>query len=442
MRMLAGLILPTSGRIAINGVPVSSATADGARRAIGLLTEAPGLWERLTVRIEPADVRAPAWPRGSGASGGEAALDLVELSDRAGDLAGKLSKGLKQRLAIARALIHRPPVVLLDEPTSGLDPASARHIRDLILKLRQDQRAVLVSTHNLAEAEELSDRIAVLKTRLLALDAPATLRKAMSGAKVNIDVEGDASRWAAAAIAFGDAVAVGSRLSVTVPDLSVVPDLGRGPRVGRRTSRPRAAGSTHARRGLSRAGRSRAMTRATGSSWQRVSALARKDAAELARNPGAILPAVMMVVGSLVPAFFVVVGAPMIAGRTPRRVGTVQRRSASRGRPDSRAGRVERQRPDPGLPVSPVHVVTPAGPRRRRDGARDAFGDRGEAIEGARAAAGHAAVDGGAARRQDADPVRVRAGAVVGWRPRCSSPACGWSANPESGARCSGCARS
>ena len=153
------------------------------------------------------------------------ALDLVELSDRAGDLAGKLSKGLKQRLAIARALIHRPPVVLLDEPTSGLDPASARHIRDLILKLRQEQRAVLVSTHNLAEAEELSDRIAVLKTRLLALDAPATLRKAMSGAKVNIDVEGDAARWTAAAIAFGDAVAAGSRLSVTVPDLSVVPDL-------------------------------------------------------------------------------------------------------------------------------------------------------------------------------------------------------------------------
>ena len=155
----------------------------------------------------------------------EDALDLVELSERAGDLAGKLSKGLKQRLAIARALIHRPPVVLLDEPTSGLDPASARHIRDLILKLRQDQRAVLVSTHNLAEAEELSDRIAVLKTRLLAIDAPATLRKAMAGAKVNVDVEGEASRWSAAAMAFGDAIAAGSRLSVTVPDLSVVPDL-------------------------------------------------------------------------------------------------------------------------------------------------------------------------------------------------------------------------
>ncbi len=224
MRMLAGLILPTSGGIAINGVPVSSATADGARRSIGLLTEAPGLWERLTVRLNLltyARLHGLEDPARRVAD----ALELVELSDRAGDLAGKLSKGLKQRLAIARALIHRPPIVLLDEPTSGLDPASARHIRDLILKLRQEQRAVLVSTHNLAEAEELSDRIAVLKTRLLALDAPATLRTATSGAKVNIDVEGEASRWSAAAIAFGDAIAAGSRLSVTVRDLSVVPDL-------------------------------------------------------------------------------------------------------------------------------------------------------------------------------------------------------------------------
>ena len=224
MRMLAGLILPTSGRIAINGVAVSSATADAARRAIGLLTEAPGLWERLTVRLNLLTY-ARLHGLDNPARRVEDALALVELSDRAGDLAGKLSKGLKQRLAIARALIHRPPVVLLDEPTSGLDPASARHIRDLILKLRQEQCAVLVSTHNLAEAEELSDRIAVLKTRLLALDTPATLRKAMAGARVNIDFEADASRWTATAIAFGGAAAAGTRLSVTVPDLSVVPDL-------------------------------------------------------------------------------------------------------------------------------------------------------------------------------------------------------------------------
>ena len=226
MRMLAGLILPTSGRISINHVEVTSSTADAARRAIGLLTEAPGLWERLTVRLNLLTyARLHGLP--NPARHVEEALGLVDLSDRAGDLAGKLSKGLKQRLAIARALIHRPPVVLLDEPTSGLDPASARHIRDLILRLRQEQRAVLVSTHNLVEAEELSDRVAVLKTRLLAIDAPAALRSRIPGARVTIDVEGDAAKWTpvVGAMSGAAAEAAGTRLNVTVRDLSVVPDL-------------------------------------------------------------------------------------------------------------------------------------------------------------------------------------------------------------------------
>ncbi len=86
--------------------------------------------------------------------------------------------------------IHQPRVLLLDEPTSGLDPASARHIRDLILGLRSEGRAILVSTHNLGEAEELSDRIGVLKTDLLAFDTPASLRAARAGGRVVIELEG------------------------------------------------------------------------------------------------------------------------------------------------------------------------------------------------------------------------------------------------------------
>jgi ABC-2 type transport system ATP-binding protein len=93
-------------------------------------------------------------------------------------------------VAIARALLHEPPVLLLDEPTSGLDPASARHMRDLVLALRSEGRAVLVSTHNLAEAEELADRIAVLKTDLLAFDTPAALRSGSGGSRVVIELEG------------------------------------------------------------------------------------------------------------------------------------------------------------------------------------------------------------------------------------------------------------
>jgi len=226
MRMVAGLILPSSGHITINQVPLTAATADAARRSIGLLTEAPGLWERLTVHMNLLTyARLQGLPHP--AQEVDAALARVGLADRAGDLAGRLSKGLKQRVAIARALIHRPPIILLDEPTSGLDPASARQMRDLILDLRRQGRAVLVSTHNLAEAEELSDRIAVLNTSLLALDTPAALRQRLSGSVVVIDLAADAESSMAllGAIPGATASATGMRLTVALPDLSAVPDV-------------------------------------------------------------------------------------------------------------------------------------------------------------------------------------------------------------------------
>ena len=193
MRMLAGLILPTSGRISINHIELSDAASGVARGAIGLLTEAPGLWERLSVRVNLL-----TYARLHGVAEPQARVDdtlrIVDLFDRADDLAGKLSKGLKQRVAIARALLHRPPVLLLDEPTSGLDPESARHTRDLILTLRSEGRAVLVSTHNLAEAEELSDRIAILKTQLLAFDTASVLRTARGGSRVVVELQGSSDR--------------------------------------------------------------------------------------------------------------------------------------------------------------------------------------------------------------------------------------------------------
>jgi len=189
MRMLAGLILPTAGRISIDGIELADSTAARARGSVGLLTEAPGLWERLSVRINLLTyARLHGLPDPDRRV--EAVLTDVDLLDRSKEIAGKLSKGLKQRVAIARALIHRPRVLLLDEPTSGLDPASARHVRDLIVGLRSEGRAILVSTHNLGEAEELSDRIGVLKTDLLAFDTPASLRAARAGRRVVIELEG------------------------------------------------------------------------------------------------------------------------------------------------------------------------------------------------------------------------------------------------------------
>jgi ABC-2 type transport system ATP-binding protein len=193
MRMLAGLILPTAGRVSIDGIEIADRTAARARGSVGLLTESPGLWERLSVRINLL-----TYARLHGLADPDArvqdALATVDVLDRAGELAGTLSKGLKQRVAIARALLHQPQVLLLDEPTSGLDPASARHIRDLILGLRSEGRALLVSTHNLAEAEALADRIAILKTDLLAFDTPATLRKARASLRVIVEFEGAEQR--------------------------------------------------------------------------------------------------------------------------------------------------------------------------------------------------------------------------------------------------------
>ncbi len=186
MRMLAGLIMPTAGQVSINDIRLTEATAGQARGAVGLLTEAPGLWERLSVRANLLTyARLHGLPDPNERV--NESLAQVELSDRAGDAAGTLSKGLKQRVAVCRALLHRPPVLLLDEPTSGLDPASARHLRDLIKTLRAEGRAILVSTHNLAEAEALSDRIAILKTSLLACDTPSALRSSRGGHDVTIE---------------------------------------------------------------------------------------------------------------------------------------------------------------------------------------------------------------------------------------------------------------
>jgi ABC-2 type transport system ATP-binding protein len=224
LRMLAGLIQPSHGEIVLQGRPLTPASADSLRQHIGLLTEAPGLWDRLTVRLNLLTyARLYGLPNPNDAV--QRALALVGLADRTRDAAGTLSKGLRQRVALARALLHDPPIVLLDEPTAGLDPASARQVRDLIADLRRQGRTLLVSTHNLSEAEQLADRIAVLKTSLLALDTPAALRQAIHGCRVEIEVEGPADRWVAALPARDEAGAAGSTLSLTVPDESTVPDL-------------------------------------------------------------------------------------------------------------------------------------------------------------------------------------------------------------------------
>ncbi len=182
VRMLTSLIAPTSGRAVVHGAVVGQQDQD-IRRNVGLLTETPGLYDNLSAEY---NLRLFARLYGVKDPAGqvEKYLRLLGLWERRFDPAATFSKGMKQKLAIARALLHEPDVLFLDEPTSGLDPEAARLVRDFIADLRKQGRTIFLCTHNLDEADRLCDRIGVFKTRLLALDSPAALRRSLFGRKV------------------------------------------------------------------------------------------------------------------------------------------------------------------------------------------------------------------------------------------------------------------
>lgn len=174
IRMLSALISPTSGKAKVAGYEVGREDNE-IRRNVGILTESPGLYDRLSAErnlsffAELHDVEDVAGQV-------ERYLRLLGLWDRRGDVAATFSKGMRQKLAIARAMLHEPKVLLLDEPTAGLDPEMARLVREFIGELKDKGRTIFLCTHNLDEADRLCDRIAVVNTRLLALDTPEALR--------------------------------------------------------------------------------------------------------------------------------------------------------------------------------------------------------------------------------------------------------------------------
>ena len=182
IRMLSALIAPTSGSAEILGLPLGRQDT-AIRRSIGFLTESPGLYQSLSAERNLAFF-AKMYDVQDVAGKVEQYLRMLGLWNRRHEAVGTYSKGMRQKLAIARALLHEPKVLFLDEPTSGLDPEAARVIRNFIAGLKRKGRTLILCTHNLDEADRLCDRIAVLKTRLLAVDTPTALRRKLFGRTV------------------------------------------------------------------------------------------------------------------------------------------------------------------------------------------------------------------------------------------------------------------
>ncbi len=177
IRLLLGLLRPTSGAARVLGYDVATQSQD-VRRRCGVLLEQSGLLERLTAE-QNLDVygRIARMPRPLRRARIEELLERIGLWHRRDEPVRDWSRGMRQRLAIARALIHRPLVIFLDEPTAGLDPVSAADVRNDLLSLAEGERVtVFLTTHNLAEAERLCDRVAVIRDgRLVSTGTPGEI---------------------------------------------------------------------------------------------------------------------------------------------------------------------------------------------------------------------------------------------------------------------------
>ena len=182
VRMLAAILRPTAGQAFVAGYSVTEHPRE-VRRRVGLLTEHPGLYLRMKGK-QYLDF----FGRLMGLDSGESERRAKDLLARFGmsevweQRMGTYSKGMRQKMALVRAMLHDPSVLLLDEPTSAMDPYSAKLVRDAVLGLRHHRRAIVICTHNLAEAEALADRIAIIRRgRIIALGTPAALKVRLLG---------------------------------------------------------------------------------------------------------------------------------------------------------------------------------------------------------------------------------------------------------------------
>ncbi len=188
IRMLCCLISTTAGEARMDNYRIGKPDDSlQIRKMIGLVPDNVGLYDDLSA-IDNLDFYGKLYELTEPARRAniERFLKMLDLWDRKDARAGSFSKGMKQKLALARALIHEPKILFLDEPTANLDPESAKTVRDFILEIKKQGRTIFLNTHNLDEAQRVCDRIGIIKTRLLKIGTPGQLRESLSGSRTEI----------------------------------------------------------------------------------------------------------------------------------------------------------------------------------------------------------------------------------------------------------------
>ncbi len=220
VRMLCCLISKTSGEAKIAGYNVGNdADSLKIRKLIGLVPDNVGLYDDLTA-YDNLDFYGKLYDctEAQRKENIQRFLTMLGLWEKKDVTAGTFSKGMKQKLAIARALIHEPEIIFMDEPTANLDPEASKTVRDFILELKKEKRTIFLNTHNLDEAQRICDRIGILNTKLMATGTPDELERSVAGKKTVIQLEqvSDAILAALKKLPVGDVAVDGNKLTIDV----------------------------------------------------------------------------------------------------------------------------------------------------------------------------------------------------------------------------------
>src|SRR6267143_1450172 len=218
--MLCTLISKTSGEARVAGYEVGKeADSLKIRQLIGFVPDNVGLYESLSA-YDNLDFYGKLYdcPESQRKENIERFLKMLGLWEKRDAMAGGFSKGMKQKLAVARALIHDPKVLFMDEPTANLDPESSKTVRDFILDLKKEKKTIFLNTHNLDEAQRICDKIGILNTKLMASGSPEELERSVSGRKTVVQLEQASNSILSALkeLPLGNIAVDGNRLTIDV----------------------------------------------------------------------------------------------------------------------------------------------------------------------------------------------------------------------------------